>query len=173
MFFFLDLCGIKDKFTQKGKFSHCLLSLMLMQSQVKFFISPQKHFWSFKVKQCCSTPKSPEAPRSKIDLKRRYFHIFSQNFQCSCWAKIISVHLKWVHEFACTSRVWIMYFQINLGSHLFRRLELCWFCCNAVLLWNSRNVLWTTKLPLPFHHPWGQVDNVWISHFGVNCSIKM
>lgn len=43
-FFFLQLAKfLKDEFTQKLKLCHYLLTLMLMESQVKF---RKRHFWS-------------------------------------------------------------------------------------------------------------------------------
>ena len=45
-------------------------------------------------------------------------------------------------------------------------------CCNAVLLWSSRNVLLTTKLHLNFHqHARGGDNESW--HFWVSCSFKL
>ena len=40
-------------------------------------------------------------------------------------------------------------------------------CCNTVLLWSSRNVSWTSNLPLTLHPaPWGRAGKDWISTLG-------
>ena len=89
----LVLIILKDKFTQKFKFSHYLLTLMQMEHHSKTALehspkqlklvgscfkmlkkSNQNRNLYWLLAACLAESNSPEAVRSPIDLKRHYIH---------------------------------------------------------------------------------------------------
>ena len=86
-----------------------LLILTLMESRGKFH-SPQKHFWSFTTKTCCSILLN-EWRRWGLVLRTTKLHsIFHQH---DSWVKQLNFHFEWIYPLNCKQMT--NWKQINLG----------------------------------------------------------
>ena len=133
-----------------------------------------------KPRQAC--PMSMGAPRSQMDLQRPYLHPFQSGIpHFSCQGKSLSApHLEsstvrgvnnvfsnpfgvlgppenWL-KFMKTVEVFFscFFFFFYILKRVPNFFSLLGECCDTVLLWSSRNVLWTTKLHLTSHQHGGE-----------------
>ena len=106
--------------------------------------------------------KYPDALRLQTDVKRRYLHFdmwssshtsTSSERENFTFKKVCKLQLfKSICE-AILCFLLIVLYVLNQFSIYFSCLA---ECCDAVLLWSSRNVLWTTKHQLTFHQHEGE-----------------
>lgn len=96
--------ALKDKITQKLKFCHPLLILALLESRGKFH-SPQKHFWSFTTKQCCSILLNKWrrwglvfVAYENVLWTTKLHSIFHQH---DSWVKKLNFHFEWIYPLSC------------------------------------------------------------------------
>ena len=179
------LINLKDKVTQKFKFLLTLTQMEVLQSTKYVCRFSTKQCWSILLNNwsrwglvCFEVLKwkkkktigkniellhSAHAALSKLQHCTLDWRAVMHPLQTGCALMLLAEQLQWKFQGvnnAVSNRLgisgipntWDMPSQVTGSFSCLRE------CCNTVLMWRSRNVLQTVKLPLTFH----QHDSKWI-----------
>ena len=142
---------------------------------------PERLTWEINMKCLHTARPNVRKPRDLKLIWKDVIHTLQARLHSRCSLTRSAEQLQW--RFCLNKRVGIMSLETDLDhtrravwSHFIYHLNVFLSyrlgeCCNTVVLWSSRYVLW--KLHLPFHHYMGSVDNDWNFHLWVKCSFSV